>query len=247
LLKGFGKNGKTPNVGQLASDVSKAASKMTKGFTRAEFTGGGLDRGCDVVGDVGTLDGAESGHVAEVLTLLDGGTLPGCAAELPATGQTTCWARGGTVIACAGTGHDGDIQAGAALSYTDNGDGTITDNLTKLIWLKNANCFGGRGWATALSDANTLANGICGLTDGSSAGDWRWPNRNELSSLINLEFFSPAISDAAGTAKWTTNGDAFDNIPSVSSRYWSSTSFAFVPSRVCVLVQRELESQFGPE
>ena len=26
--------------------------------------------------------------------------------------------------------------------FTDNGNGTVTDNLTGLIWLKNANCFG---------------------------------------------------------------------------------------------------------
>ena len=44
----------------------------------------------------------------------------------------------GTVIPCAGTGQDGDIQAGATLSYTDNGDGTITDNNTGLMWEKKS-------------------------------------------------------------------------------------------------------------
>jgi len=29
-----------------------------------------------------------------------------------------------------------DAQAGATLSYTDNGDGTITDNNTRLMWEK---------------------------------------------------------------------------------------------------------------
>src|SRR5215470_92378 len=42
----------------------------------------------------------------------------------PATGQRTCYNSAGAVISCAGTGQDGDIQAGAPLSYTDNGDGT---------------------------------------------------------------------------------------------------------------------------
>src|SRR5437773_4101103 len=46
----------------------------------------------------------------------------------PATGQTTVFH----------TGDDGDIQAGATLSYTDNGDGTITDNNTCLIWEKKS-------------------------------------------------------------------------------------------------------------
>ena len=50
------------------------------------------------------------------------------------------------------------------------GKGTVTDNLTRLIWLKNANAFGVRTWEQALSDANTLASGSAGLTDGSVAG-----------------------------------------------------------------------------
>ncbi|MBI5194449.1 MAG: hypothetical protein HZA08_13570 [Nitrospirae bacterium] len=32
--------------------------------------------------------------------------------DLPKTGQTTCYDSFGAVIACAGTGQDGDIQAG---------------------------------------------------------------------------------------------------------------------------------------
>jgi hypothetical protein len=50
----------------------------------------------------------------------------------PATGQTTAY----------GTGSDGDVQAGATLSYTDNGDGTITDNNTGLMWEKKDNSGG---------------------------------------------------------------------------------------------------------
>jgi Protein of unknown function (DUF1566) len=52
--------------------------------------------------------------------------LSGSGTRFPATGQTTKYAAG----------DDGDIKAGAALSYTDNGDGTITDNNTKLMWEK---------------------------------------------------------------------------------------------------------------
>lgn len=146
------------------------------------------------------------------------------------TGQTTCYDSAGNIIACVGTGQDGDVLAGTPLPsprFTDNGNGTITDNLTGLIWLKNANCFGTRTWATALTDANTLADGACGLTDGSSVGDWYLPNRNELANLIHLGFVNPALSNTAGTAKWTTNGDAFDNV--ASSVYWSSTSYANDP------------------
>jgi hypothetical protein len=79
------------------------------------------------------------------------GLQTGTAASMPIetvrkTGQTGCWDSSGAVIACAGTGQDGELQKGAALPsprFTDNGDGTVTDNLTGLIWLKNADCWGG--------------------------------------------------------------------------------------------------------
>jgi len=124
----------------------------------------------------------------------------GCSVVLPETGQTTCYDASGATISCAGTGQDGDKLAGATLPsprFTDNGDGTVNDNLTGLIWLKNANCFGAKNWTAALSDANNLSNGTCGLTDGSSAGDWRLPNRVELTSLVNSEYYNPALSNAA--------------------------------------------------
>ena len=106
--------------------------------------------------------------------------IPAASATAPvaATGQTRCWDELGTLIDCCGTGQDGEYQLGASVDsrFTDNGDGTVADNLTGLIWMKNANCFGTRSWEGALFDANTLADGSCGLTDGSVAGDWRLLN-----------------------------------------------------------------------
>ncbi|MGH8864149.1 MAG: hypothetical protein ACREVZ_05825 [Burkholderiales bacterium] len=58
--------------------------------------------------------------------------------KFPATGQTRCWNSDGNVIPCRGTGQDGDIQAGATLKYKDNGNGTITDRNTKLVWEKKS-------------------------------------------------------------------------------------------------------------
>ena len=54
-------------------------------------------------------------------------------APVPKTGQTISF----------GTGDDGDLQMGAKWPnprFTDKEDGTITDNLTGLTWLKDANC-----------------------------------------------------------------------------------------------------------
>jgi hypothetical protein len=158
-------------------------------------------------------------------------TVQGGGGEVAATGQTVCYDSVGAVIPCAGTGQDGEYQAGTPLPsprFTVNGDGTVTDILTGLIWLQDANCFLTRTWAQALADANGLASGSCGLTDGSVAGDWRLPNVRELQSLIHYGFFNPALSNATGTAKWMTNGDAFNNV--VASDYWSSTTVEDDPS-----------------
>ncbi len=169
-------------------------------------------------------DGFESGDQSA----WSGGGTP-TPAPAPATGQKTCWDAAGTVIPCAGSGQDGDLRSGVQWPvprFTDNGDGTVTDDLTALIWLKDANCFGNKTWATALTDANTLASGACELTDASAAGDWRLPNVQELQSLIDYEFSSPAISNTAGTGPWT-EGDPFSGVQLLF--YWSSTSDANHP------------------
>ena len=119
---------------------------------------------------------------------------------------------------------DGALQKGVAWPnprFRDNNDGTVTDNLTGLIWLKDAGAFEKKTWANALSAANSLKNGEHGLSDGSEAGDWRLPNVRELCSLIDYEYNDPALSNAAGDKKWTA-GDPFDTIQ--SSNYWSSTT-----------------------
>jgi hypothetical protein len=128
---------------------------------------------------------------------------------LPKTGQTLCYDANGA-IDCAGTGQDGETQIGAIWPtprFTDNLNGTVTDNLTGLIWLQDALCTalnpppanpslslqGGRGWAAALTAANTLMSGQCGLTDGSVRGNWRLPNVNEMESLMDISQSNPPL------------------------------------------------------
>lgn len=106
--------------------------------------------------------------------------------------------------------------------FKDNGDGTLTDNRTGLIWLKNANCtsfFAGdssggknsRSWHEARVAASRLANGFCGLQDGSHEGEWRLPSRDEL-----LE-----ISKSAGSKEAWTTEEAFTGLQAFY--YWSAT------------------------
>ena len=135
-------------------------------------------------------------------------------APVPKTGQTTSNANG----------DDGDLETGVVLvipRFTDNGDGTVTDNQTGLIWLKHANCFGNTTWNNALSACNGLADGdnVClgggfSLTDGSQAGDWRLPNYKELFSIVDAENIDPPLP----------SGHPFTNVQPWS--YWSSTTYS---------------------
>jgi len=145
------------------------------------------------------------------------------ASPVPQTGQTTTFTPG----------DDGDVAAGVTLPtprFTDNGDGTITDNLTALMWLKNANCAGVPAWSqpnaiAAVAELNGTGkmNGVdCG--DAGLHKDWRLPNIKELESLINFGFVNPAFSGASGTTNGTAN-DPFANFQ-IFSGYWSSTTFA---------------------
>ena len=146
-----------------------------------------------------------------------------------------CYDTDGVEIFCRGTGQDGNLQEGVPIPtprYTDKGDGTIRDNLTGLIWLKNANCpKTERTWQQALDDVKSLnstgkMNGNdCSDTSGrrgSQRTDWRLPNIRELYSLVDFAFSDPAISNAAGTAKGST-GDPFTDFPLFVTQYWSST------------------------
>lgn len=123
--------------------------------------------------------------------------------QLPVTVQTSSY----------GTNDDGALKKGVTWPsprFTDNINGTVTDNLTGLIWLKNANCFGVQ-WTAALKDIGSLANGQCGLTDGSTAGQWRLPNVRELESLVNV--------GQSNAAAWL-NVQGFSSVQ--SGHYWSS-------------------------
>jgi len=138
-------------------------------------------------------------------------------APVLATGQTMSWSGD----------DDADLQMGVAWPvprFTINGDGTVTDNLTDLVWLSDATCFGEIVWADAISAANQLNSGRCGLTDGSQAGDWRLPNLRELESLVAYQYFYPPLSNTAGTGQ-VAAGDPFTSFPN-GVACWSSTAVA---------------------
>lgn len=121
------------------------------------------------------------------------------------TGQEQCYA----------SGDDGQLQYGVTCQgerFTDNLDGTVTDNLTGLIWTMNANCKA-CDWYCAVHYCETLENGFCDLEDGSIQSDWRLPNAREISSLIDYGNSSPPLPA----------GHPFIN---VGWDYWTSTTRA---------------------
>lgn len=73
----------------------------------------------------------------------EGGAAERCFRPLPASGQTTSY----------GGGSDGDVRAGKELRFNDNGDGTITDLTTGLMWEKKA--------AYDNSDVNCTTTAAC--------------------------------------------------------------------------------------
>jgi hypothetical protein len=139
-------------------------------------------------------------------------------------------------------GDDGDYEHGVMWPnprFTDNDDGTITDNLTGLMWLKDANCIA--SWYPGFDNDNITGDGqviwqhaldfATGINDGSYSQcggdppytDWRLPNIKELISLIHYGFSDPALPCTAGPCQWQ-EGDPFINV--ISDEYCSSTTAA---------------------
>ena len=142
--------------------------------------------------------------------------------QLPKTGQTACWDADGNLTTCDSTGQDGDVQAGVAWPasrFIDNGDGTLSDQLTDLVWLKNADCNGVVTWEQALQNGALLSAGSCGLDDFSAAGTWRLPNRKELLSIMNFQ--------QSNGEEWLASQGFINGI---HGWYWSSDSYVPVPA-----------------
>lgn len=99
-------------------------------------------------------------------------------------------------------------------SYTDNGDGTVTDNVTHLMWQKAINVNAYTFASAKTYCANTLSNQ--GLAH---HHDWRLPSRIELVSLVSFDVASPGP---------TIDSSAFPFTP--TELFWSSTPFASSPS-----------------
>ncbi len=97
--------------------------------------------------------------------------------------------------------------------FTDNGNGTVSDHLTNLIWQKEPSP-DSLAWESALTYAENLS--LAGQTD------WRLPNIKELQSLNDESLFNPSVS----TVYFGTVG---------VKKYWSSTTLPNQPTQAWYL------------
>jgi len=120
--------------------------------------------------------------------------------------------------------------------YVNCGNGTVTDTVTGLIWLQQANCHANATYAVANQAAAGLKEGDCSLTDGSSPGNWRLPTIDEWSATIARAVAlgctfgnAPALTNDAGTACYGDGAtSSFAGV--ASSLYWSSPTFEANPA-----------------
>ncbi len=214
-----------------APDFGRCEENFTRAFARAEKWAG--PGGCPTEGDTAAIEERVDACMAGVAAALGGEPPPPCT-QFPATGQTTCYDSNNQPTDCANvtTSQDGKVRAGGALSYTDNGDGTITDNNTGLMWEKKSDDGSIHDTDNVYTWADAFTTFIAALnTEPCFAGhcDWRLPNVKELQSIVNYQNVDPAVSPAFNTGcaaactvltcSCTAAGD-----------YWSSTSVVNDPN-----------------
>ncbi|MBN1420534.1 MAG: DUF1566 domain-containing protein [Planctomycetes bacterium] len=138
---------------------------------------------------------------------------PGCDSccparlTLPATGQTESYRDG----------DDGNYRTGCPTDarFVDNGDDTVTDNCTGLMWQQTTADTNGDGTVT---DGDQLAwdhaIDYCNDLDFAGHSDWRLPNVRELQSIVDYGRFDPAIDpvfEAQASSRyyyWSSSGKA---------------------------------------
>jgi len=146
-------------------------------------------------GDINTDSKTQTNYVWPVRGITYG------SAPVPKTGQVLSYR----------TGDDGFYQMGVEWPeprFTDNGDGTVADNLTGLMWAKNANLDGAKNWNGAVD--------WCNILNHAGHDDWRLPNVRELHSLCDFSKSEPGLP----------YGHPFTGVQ--AERYWASSTFLYL-------------------
>ena len=115
--------------------------------------------------------------------------------------------------------------------YVDNGNGTVTDSTTSLVWEKLSDDEGIHDQDNTYDWAYDAAVKVAALNSAVFAGysDWRVPTIEELQSIVNLAYGNPTVSPVFNTS--CAPGCTVLNCScTVSSNYWSSSTYAYDPS-----------------
>ena len=117
---------------------------------------------------------------------------------------------------------DGALQKGIAWPVprftVQTNTNCVLDNLTGLIWARNANQFGAVSWGAAVTNCNTLDYG--------DQTDWRLPNLSELRSLIDTSQNTLALPV----------GHPFSITSAIGNvEYWSSMTASWATSEAMKL------------
>jgi hypothetical protein len=229
-------------------DRGNCSAKFTATWQKLEAAAAKAGDTCrDGIGRVGDFQAVINGGTSTVATGLQNENplpldLASCQIALAAcqagggalleTGQTTCYDVAGALISCTDTGQDGEFQKGLARSYTDNSDGTITDNRSGLVWEKLA-----RDGSVHDADKYYLWEDAFGKitqlnTEPCFAGhcDWRLPNVNELYSLIDYASGNSPKVQAAFDTDCTPGCKVTGCSCTAPAPYWSSTTYTDDPT-----------------
>jgi hypothetical protein len=221
----------TGDDAQLTASLQKCLDQYNAKWPLLESKATAAGGACPSTGDQAAIQGVTDAHTANVAAELAGGALQK-PQHFPATGQTTCSDTSGAAISCAGTGQDGETQAGTPLAYTDNGDGTITDQNTGLVWEKLSMDGSVHDVGNVYSWSGAFVSHVEILNSAHFAGhnDWRLPNIRELESIVDYGSqqsvpISPIFSTPCDPGCTVLTCSCV-----VGAFYWSSTSFQSPPA-----------------
>jgi PKD repeat protein len=166
----------------------------------------------------------DSAHPNMIIKLQGTGTeLPSGAYYLPDTGQLNCYGEQGNETSCSSLplslwAQDGNYMMNP-LSFTSNGNGTVTENNTWLMWQQQDD-----GTVRSRDEAGNYCDN---LTLGGYSG-WRLPTFRELITIVDYGRVNPSISPLAfpGTHSahyWSSTTD-WGGAKSVDFNYGESTS-----------------------
>jgi hypothetical protein len=177
---------------------------------------------------LGRADASDAVAVLDVLAAEIEVAGKGAPPALPATGQTVSYAPG----------VDGALRTGAPLRFRDNGDGTLTDESTGLVWEKKTDdgslhdkdrAFFWEPGAGSIWEWLAAVNAEGGPGFAGKA-DWRVPDRKELESIVDASRFNPALPGAFSSACAPGCSAAICSCTGSLLHYWTSTSVAAAPT-----------------